>query len=190
MKIERIFFTTLFILAILSIATAPLVLNTTYYDYLSAKYGTNEDHARTNDQVVEYLIYETALPEAMSAREITHMADVRTLMISILAILLTSLLGGLYRLENPASLRELKTASTIILGSTLILAIIPFESLFSTFHTSLFAAGSWLFSADTLLIQTYPAQFFSTMFSTILLGAALTSAIVLLTTAIFNHNKS
>jgi|SRR3989338_7519161 len=41
-----------------------------------------------------------------------------------------------------------------------IIAIIPFENLFTAFHLLFFPQGNWMFDANSVIIQTYPFNFF------------------------------
>ena len=54
--------------------------------------------------------------------------------------------------------------------------LLNFDALFSAFHGLFFAEGTWTFAADSLLIQTFPEQFWATAAAVwaafVLLGAA------------------
>ena len=54
---------------------------------------------------------------------------------------------------------------TTVAGMVVVLlwVVISFDSLFTFFHLLLFPQGNWQFSSDSLLIQTFPIDFFISM---------------------------
>ncbi|MDR0308640.1 MAG: DUF1461 domain-containing protein [Coriobacteriales bacterium] len=104
---------------------------------------------------------------------VSHMQDVRTvfeglriftLFTSLILIFLFVLL--VYR----RAYRQLGTALLVGGISTFILCLVVaaigylnFDALFAWLHSLFFAEGSWTFSADSLLICTYPLQFWIDM---------------------------
>lgn len=53
--------------------------------------------------------------------------------------------------------------AVMVLGLLAVYTIFSFDSAFNIFHRIFFPQGNWLFPADSLLIQTFPADFFVKM---------------------------
>ncbi|MCL2491134.1 MAG: DUF1461 domain-containing protein [Coriobacteriia bacterium] len=110
---------------------------------------------------------------------IEHLRDVRTVILftwivgAICAILIITLLITSYFKKWWSWLRTtLKFAAWICLAVPLLLGFIvgvAFDPLFTFFHEIFFPQGNWQFPIDSLLIQTFPEQFWVTIML-ILLG--------------------
>lgn len=100
---------------------------------------------------------------------ISHLSDVRqVIFIALWAIFGASVLNILlilYALKAKklrGYLRGSMIAGILVLVMVVIaavLALLDFSSLFMQFHQLLFAAGTWTFSAESLLIQAFPLDF-------------------------------
>ena len=100
--------------------------------------------------------------------EISHLNDVAQVMKSAEIVLFLSgiiILGVLFyfRKDKEQRWRLLKYggASTITFVLIILAALFfNFNSLFTLFHQLFFPQGNWQFAADSLLIQTFPIEFF------------------------------
>ncbi|MEM4282612.1 MAG: DUF1461 domain-containing protein [Candidatus Woesearchaeota archaeon] len=105
----------------------------------------------------EKVIEKTGLREA----EKSHLADVRKLVKDaekIFAVLLLFWLLVFYTSNERKN--ALFVGSLLIISIPLILAAIPFDSLFVAFHLITFPQGGWLFPPGWVLTQVYPVAFF------------------------------
>lgn len=108
---------------------------------------------------------------AFDAREVSHMADVRSLvsslMIAWVVALACALAAGsaLHRRGEPGALRSalFRGALVTVVGMVLIglLMAVSFETFFEGFHELLFEPGTWRFSDEDTLRQLYPDAFWS-----------------------------
>lgn len=135
----------------------------------------------------------TELPATVDGRSgfdasaVSHLADVRRVIASarLVTWALAILLGiGLVvavvrgRLSDVAHVMR---AGAIWCAVLIVLAALAgladFDALFSAFHGLFFVSGTWTFSADSLLIQTFPEEFWATAAAAwaglVLLGAAV-----------------
>jgi integral membrane protein (TIGR01906 family) len=100
--------------------------------------------------------------------EILHLQDVLAVMnkanyLFYGLLLLNFFLLSCFRSRKRNILKWLKIGSLIAIISAVIvfLAImLGFNSVFTLFHRLFFPGGNWLFPADSLLIRTFPADFF------------------------------
>nr|WP_254703333.1 TIGR01906 family membrane protein [Pseudarthrobacter sp. C4D7] len=100
--------------------------------------------------------------------EVSHMADVKTVILSTFGagvlLLLLALIAILYlrRRSNGGIRRGLFAGSAITLVVILglgTLAALGWQQFFTEFHRIFFADGSWTFSLDDTLIRLFPSQF-------------------------------
>ena len=103
--------------------------------------------------------------------EISHLQDVKKVMkyadylfyvlLLIMAVILTCHRKNkelIFQLLNYGG--KFTVITTIFLG---IVSLLFFDLIFSLFHLLFFPHGNWLFAADSLLIQTFPLDFFVTV---------------------------
>jgi integral membrane protein (TIGR01906 family) len=119
------------------------------------------------------------------ASAVSHLADVRRVILAartatwVLALLLGVWLAVALSLGRTRHVSRVMFAGALWCAVLVLLAALAgtldFEALFSAFHGLFFAAGTWTFSADSLLIQTFPEQFWAT--------AAAVWAVLILATA-------
>jgi integral membrane protein (TIGR01906 family) len=120
------------------------------------------------------------------ASAVSHLADVRRVISAALiftwglAIVLAAWVWvkvGSGQLDRVASaLRAGAVWCAVLVVLAALAGFLNFDALFSAFHGLFFAEGTWTFAADSLLIQTFPEQFWATAAAVwaglILLGAA------------------
>lgn len=100
--------------------------------------------------------------------EFSHLDDVKKVMVwaDYFFYLSGLVLGGivLYFCKDRFKLKKLflwgGIITTAVMGTILLFAIISFKSSFTVFHQIFFPQGNWQFPAGSLLIQTFPLEFF------------------------------
>jgi len=117
---------------------------------------------------------------AFDADAVSHLIDVRNVvLLGRWATLLSAallLIAGLYAVStnHRAELGEgLKWGGLLLLAgvaSSMLAGLLDFDSLFAAFHGLFFQPGTWMFSADSLLILVFPAGFW-------VLAAAITGVV-------------
>ncbi len=165
--------------AIIAIILIPLIIflfsaitvvyDKEFYTNELAKLGSSENLAASHEKIADYLTGErnfAALDEVeeLSAAEKSHLADAKNLMHDLPIVFIVLLLLFFSLLERTKKKGE-KTKVLLYGGLAaaaipLILAVIPFDSMFTAFHQLFFPQGNWMFSPGSLLVQIYPTQFF------------------------------
>lgn len=119
--------------------------------------------------------------------EISHLRDVRQLLapalLAVFPVLLLALVffyrgffGSKARVLD-AALKGALVLSGAIFGGLGIIGLLSFSLLFEKFHELLFPQGNWTFAADSLLIQTFPLQFWVNEAILVLIGVVLTNLV-------------
>lgn len=102
------------------------------------------------------------------AGEVSHMADVKLVILSAFAagivLILLSLVAGIYlRRRSTGGVRRGLFAGSIltlvIIIGLAVLAVLGWEQFFTEFHRVFFASGTWTFSLQDTLIRLFPGQF-------------------------------
>ncbi len=120
---------------------------------------------------VDYLNGKTELQGNYTAAERSHMEDVQKVFNKgniLFWILCLIIVGAFFSIKNnKPEIIKILTKSGIITISTVIIILIAvifnFEITFILFHNIFFPQGNWQFPMDSLLIQTFPIQFFTKM---------------------------
>lgn len=117
----------------------------------------NKEAVQPTQQLIQTFAGINTIPENFNTEEKSHLEDV-TLLIRIAFFLLAVISIILFRNKQ---WMKITSKGTIILLIILALAtIIPFDSLFTTFHQILFPQGNWTFPVDSTIISFYPKEFF------------------------------
>ena len=122
----------------------------------------------TQENVLAFVQNKGELQAGFTPAEISHLEDVKTVMrytdylFYVLLACITVILT-LYKKNKDFVLKLLdyggKTTLIVIL-LVFLLAFFFFNEVFTLFHQLFFPQGNWLFSPDSLLIQTFPLAFF------------------------------
>lgn len=122
--------------------------------------------------------------------EISHLEDVEKLLrpallalIPVAALALLFLIRGFFGSKARVLYRVLiggLTLTVASIGSLFIIGTLSFSSLFTTFHEVLFPQGNWTFASDSLLIMTFPLNFWINEALIIFAGIMLTCLLYLL----------
>ncbi len=119
-------------------------------------------------QTIAFLQEKEELKLNYTAEEKSHLQDVQKVMKNIdllfyfLLLMLTLIFT--YTRKDRQQLRKLflsgGVAAVILLLLLLVVIFVNFNYSFTIFHNIFFPQGNWLFSADSLLIKTFPPEFF------------------------------
>ena len=120
------------------------------------------------NKVMHFLQGKEELTLDFTAGELEHLQDVKTVMqgVTMAGYSLFIVVAGvlwLYRQEKKQLLKlawygGISTISVTLLF--LLLTFVSFDFVFTLFHQLFFPQGNWIFPADSLLIQTFPLEFF------------------------------
>lgn len=133
-----------------------------------------------NENLLNYFKGKEGLKFNYSERELIHLNDVKKL-ITILRITIYFvflLIIILFFTDNNIS-HILIVSGLLTILIILILLLSDFNSLFTKFHETLFTNNYWLLDKDSLLIKTYPIEFFIGFFKRLVLNITITSLIVI-----------
>ena len=100
--------------------------------------------------------------------EISHLEDVAEVMKGVhflsyasgIIILFLVLHSWKDKIQLQKLIRYGGMATIIVIALILLLILFNFHSFFTIFHQIFFPQGNWQFAADSLLIQTFPIEFF------------------------------
>lgn len=123
--------------------------------------------------VTRYFVSGKASELGGPAAEVAHMADVRQVW---LGITMLSLIGLAW--VGTVKPFDVLRQSSLIVGGIGLLTLLGFEPLFLLLHQLLFPHGNWEFSAQSLLVEVYPAAFFVWMWGTIVAASAVSLVVV------------
>lgn len=126
-------------------------------------------------QYLDFVFGQASLPEEFTGAEASHMRDVAWLL--RFAAILAFISGiTLVKVAKIVEWRGISKNALIIFGVSAVLAlIIPFDSVFRTFHVIFFPQGNWMFPADSVLITFYPQSFFAWYAAAWLVHAMITA---------------
>ena len=127
-------------------------------------------------QLLDYFRGNAPVPALFNAQEQAHLVDVKTVVNALQYgsyVLLVVFLALLW-FADPR--KAIVYGFCLLLFLTILLAVLPFDSVFDAVHRALFAEGTWIFPSDSTLIQLYPFSFFQNFFKEIVLKALVFAA--------------
>ena len=103
-----------------------------------------------------------------TSAELSHLNDVKKVMRMVnfffyFSLIVIILMLTYYRKEKEELVKLLYyggITTLVALGSIFILSLLFFNQAFTIFHLLFFPQGNWIFPIDSLLIQTFPLDFF------------------------------
>lgn len=152
----------------------------------------------SQQQTMDYLQNDAPLTLPYTAEERSHLEDVKKV-INVVDYffygITLAVLGTLFFFRNDKKdLHKLLWYSGLtIVGIILLvelLSLLSFNGVFTLFHQLFFPQGNWQFPADSLLIQTFPLEFFITISSRIFLTAILLGSLFILLSFILKRYAS
>jgi len=106
------------------------------------------------------------LSEDYSQKEKTHMQEVKDLVIK--SLIFNLILIIIFLIVNKKINFKHVGYTGLILSGILLIASLSFQAFFHNFHLLFFRSTNWLLPANSVLIQNYPANYFQTIFLTII----------------------
>ncbi len=141
-------------------------------------------HQQNTFDFLQGRIEVTALTVPYTPQELSHLHDVQQVMQWADVVFLLLLLASIALLYHSKTdwKRYLRWGgiTTVAIVSLIILTLLlSFNTVFTLFHLLFFPQGNWIFPADSLLIQTFPLEFFVRM-GMIIFGGALGLGILMM----------
>ena len=126
------------------------------------------DLTEPQQDTMDFLENKQELNLNYTSLEASHLEDVKKVMNSIdylfyLSLIIITLIITYYK-KNKKQLQKLikygGITTLISIGLILLFALFAFNSTFTLFHKIFFPQGNWIFPINSLLIQTFPIDFF------------------------------
>ncbi len=144
----------IFTLIFVTLLSYKIILNTTQLTPLQ-------------QQSIDFLNGEGTLPQ-FEENAVSHMQDVKNVffyvdVIFYVSLFFLTLMITYYQSDKTMFQKIFKYGGwTTVIGLSVItlFSLISFNTLFTLFHKIFFPQGNWQFPADSLLIQTFPIEFF------------------------------
>ena len=157
----------------------------------------DREYSTEQQDVIDYLRSKGALKGEFTEREQSHLADVREVMKSVdvffWVIFLFLILSGFYLYKKRQLGRALVWGGVLAIAAIVLLsmfAMLNFNVLFNQFHRLFFEPGSWVFSAESRIIQLFPLEFFVGIVKEIVLLALFLGIIFIVVGIYFRQNES
>jgi integral membrane protein (TIGR01906 family) len=168
-----------------------LFSNALLFDPLTYQQLLSPDAVPVTMHLLGYFQSREAVPSIFTEREQSHLADVKRVvqLLQYLLLLLGVLFLALLRFSD---VRVVFTRGfLLVVLIALLLAVLPFDTLFIRFHELFFPQGNWVFPADSTLIRLYPQSFFEAFFRQLLLLTTVFCAVLGLhgLTSLVQHHK-
>lgn len=181
-----------------------LVFSEAYYDFELKKlniYDELPEAKFVTKNLIDFFQGKQALAEVFNEKETEHLIDVKNLINTVLlfyysvALISIMLLLSLFLLNKKQFFNKL--ISIFIYSSLLILIVsvvlfvfsLKFDFLFTAFHSMFFQEGTWLFPADSVLIQIFPDKFFYDFFYKIILYSTIEAVLIIFVCFLIRKNK-
>ena len=167
-----------FLLFLIPVFLIFLNLKILSFDHNFYKY----ENKYVNENLLNYLENKEELKFSYTERELVHLEDVKNLFnilsifVYVLAFLILAVL--IFNKDELSMILIISGALTILI--TLILFLFDFSFLFTKFHELIFSNNYWLLDESTLLIKTYPAEFFYEFFKRLGLNIIISSLILII----------
>ena len=142
-----------------------------------------------NENLINYFNGKEELNFNYTEVEVIHLNDVKFLInLSRIIVYALGILILLILIIDRDISGILIISGIITIGIIILLFLIDFNFLFTKFHEILFMNDYWLLSNNTLLIQTYPMEFFISFFKRLILNIIITS-LMLIGVGIYVHTQ-
>ena len=150
-------------------------------------YERNQDANALLENLQHFFSGDGELSSNLTAEEQSHMRDVRSVIRFAYVLLYITAIASILLLFYISKRGAKKVLLTVVYGAlatlvalvVLILLTLNFSASFVQFHTLFFQQGTWQFSEDSLLIRTFPEQFFFAFFRTVIVNSAITALFLL-----------
>ena len=142
----------------------PLFLLILSYKLVLAFADLSEDQ----QSVIDYLQKEKEINPGFSQNELSHLQDVKEVMKWVdyffyFSLLVITLIVTYSRRNKEQLVKFFKyggISALIFITAIILSSILFFNQVFTLFHILFFPQGNWTFPGNSLLIQTFPLEFF------------------------------
>lgn len=110
-------------------------------------------------QIADFLLGGESLDIGLTQNELSHMFDVRRLIL-IGGVLLGFSLSFVMSFFDRNLSKLASRVGLVFIGLFLVFFFVDFNTLFGYFHEVFFPMGNWSFPANSLIIQIFPEEFF------------------------------
>ncbi|MEK6939643.1 MAG: DUF1461 domain-containing protein [Nanoarchaeota archaeon] len=154
--------------------------------------------ASGQQNVFQFLEGKSDLQSGFTELEVSHLEDVKKVMkyadyVFYILLLIVTTIITYYRKEKDFVL-ELLNYGGKVTGAVIIFvgvfALLFFDALFTLFHKIFFPQGNWIFAADSLLIHTFPLEFFVSISRNIFLVTLFLGIVFILSKHFFRHVRN
>jgi integral membrane protein (TIGR01906 family) len=160
---------------LLIIFIVSILLFLTTLSYKVSLYTT--ELSDNQEQTINFLQNKELLQLNYTSSELSHLKDVKKVMgfidyLFYFSLLVCTLVITYYRKSQQQLKKMFKYSGLtvlIIMGLILIISILSFNFMFTIFHQIFFPQGNWMFASNSLLIETFPIEFFISISSKIFL---------------------
>ena len=145
--------------------------------------GTTE-LTENQQSTIDFLDNKVELELKYTSNEVSHLNDVKGVMqgmdhLFYLSLVVVSFIITCYK-KRKEVIKKLfyygGITSLSVSGLMLVFSLLSFNSTFTVFHKIFFPQGNWTFPIDSLLIQTFPIDFFITISMKIMVIAIIIAA--------------
>ncbi len=127
------------------------------------------------------------IPQQFIGNELSHLEDVIFLIrLGFLIFIFTFFIFAYLIKKN----NFIKKGFYFYLILLIIMIIMPFQKIFTLFHLVLFPQGNWTFPAESIIIQTYPFEFFYYYAIFLAIYSIFLAIMLYCSNYIFNHAKA
>lgn len=149
------------------------------------------------ETTINYLQNKGELNLNYTTNEESHLEDVKGVMnfidyVFYLSLIVCTLIITYYK-RNKEQLKKLfkygGITTLVSIGLILLFALFAFNFTFTIFHQIFFPQGNWLFPFDSLIIQTFPIEFFIRISLKIFLLALLLGSLFILGGKYLNYGS-
>jgi len=145
----------------------------------------------------DYLLQNRPLLLNYTELELSHLQDVQRVMTFVNYLFYLSLLICTIIITATIKNKILRQrlffwggfSTIIVVILILICSLVGFNSTFTIFHEIFFPQGNWIFPSDSLLIETFPLEFFENIVRNIFLLALMEGIIFILLSIYFKHEN-
>lgn len=156
---KDLFLIIVFPLFLLLLSAFLLTFNAQFYNLLFELSNAHPQAQEYGQKTLDYLTYKTNFIQGFQQEEVSHMFEVRDKMFMLNVLFLILVLVYTFRINRVI----IFYGSILNLVMILLLAILPFNFLFTKFHEML-AFDQWQFPGNYVMVQVFNQMFFQYFF--------------------------
>ncbi|MDO8511074.1 MAG: DUF1461 domain-containing protein [Nanoarchaeota archaeon] len=153
------------------------------------------DLTPAQEKVFDFLEEQQELPPEYTESEISHLEDVKKVMkyadyVFFVLLLTVTVIISYHRKNTDLVVRLLKYGgkiTVVVIAIFGILSVFFFDPVFTLFHSLFFPQGNWTFAPDSVIIQTFPLDFFMSISRNIFLLTLFLGILFILSEYFYNY---